>query len=81
MNAGIAIIYDKTEEKIKISLESMGLTIRGGAEYRRMLAGVIDRFARDRIAGGASHVHVEAYPGHLFLAPDSVPLIIERTDA
>ncbi|MEU4772650.1 hypothetical protein [Micromonospora sp. NPDC023644] len=49
------------------------LTVRGGAESRAIFADVLRDMATMDDGG---HVHLEHFDGHPFLAPGSVPLIL-----
>lgn len=79
-NATVPLVIDETTTKVVVSVGPEGLAVRGKADFRKMLADEIERFALGRIAGGSTHIHIDSYPGHFFLADESVPLLIERIE-
>ncbi|MET8092046.1 hypothetical protein [Micromonospora sp. NPDC005220] len=68
------VLVGLADGPVAISVDDRGyLTVHGGAESRSVLADLLrDVAAMDD--GG--HVHLEYVEGHEFLAPDSVPLIL-----
>ena len=78
INSSASLRVEDAVGKVLLTREGSALIVRGQSNFRKLLADEIDRFARGEIAGGSTHIHVEPYPGHFYLAPDSVPLVVER---
>ncbi|GIG93062.1 Imm32 family immunity protein [Plantactinospora endophytica] len=68
------VLIEVTQGPVTIGVNDRSyLGIRGGAENRSLLADLLRNVASMDDGG---HVHMEYFEGHHFLAPDSVPLIV-----
>ncbi|MEU6072809.1 hypothetical protein [Micromonospora sp. NPDC047074] len=68
------VLVEATQGPVVIGVDDRGyLTVRGGAAGRSLFADQLRDIA-DMDDGG--HVHLEYFEDHHFLAPDSVPLIV-----
>ncbi|MEU4782461.1 hypothetical protein [Micromonospora sp. NPDC023633] len=68
------VVIKVTQGPVAIGVDDRSyLSIHGGAESRSLLADLL-RDVANMDDGG--HVHLEYFDGHHFLAPDSVPLIV-----
>jgi len=72
------IIVDRVESgNVRISVQGdESLVVTGDARTLALLAANI-AFAARMPAG--EHMHIEHYPGHLWLTEDSYPLVVEKT--
>jgi hypothetical protein len=60
---------------VRIGRNATDLEITGEQTGLRLLADNLDAFTEAPASFGG-HLHIESYPGHYFLAPDSGPLLI-----
>jgi hypothetical protein len=77
-----SLTLGRSEDNVSVSRIGEQGTIRGAAKKLGILARNIERLADQPQPSGAtnqaSHMHVEYHPGHFYLAPGSVPLVITR---
>jgi hypothetical protein len=73
---GVRITRDMDRPDLTLALDGDVLAITGPAGGLRWLAEVVDDFAGGQIQGDARHLHVEAYPGHPYLAAESLPAVL-----
>ena len=71
------LVIQTTNGSVLITRDASRIGITGSSEKLNALAKNIDFAARN---AQSKHQHLEFYPGHFFLAPDSVPLIITRLE-
>ncbi|MGV9213825.1 Imm32 family immunity protein [Micromonospora sp. RB23] len=68
------VLVEVTQGPVVIGVDGRHyFSIHGGAESRSLLADLLRQVANMDDGG---HVHLEYFEGHYFLAPDSVPLIV-----
>ncbi|MGI5521746.1 Imm32 family immunity protein [Micromonospora sp. CA-259024] len=68
------VVIEAAQGLVAIAVDDRSyLTIHGGAESRSLFADLL-RDVANMDDGG--HIHLEYFEGHHFLAPDSVPLIV-----
>ncbi|GAA2185005.1 Imm32 family immunity protein [Micromonospora lupini] len=68
------VLVDVTRGPVAIGVDDRGyLTVRGGAESRSFLA---DQLRDIATMDDGGHVHLEYVEGHPYLAPGSLPLIV-----
>jgi hypothetical protein len=60
---------------VRVSRDNDQIVISGSSEKLQKLAKNIESTANN---SSSTHTHIEFFPGHFFLEPDSVPLIITR---
>ena len=73
---------EERDDSVQVAVNDDTLCIRG----RRSLLAILAKNVRHVAGADASgldgrmryHAHVEYYPGHFFLTPDSIPLIITQ---
>jgi hypothetical protein len=74
------ILKDSERAGFSVQRQGRSLLCVGDPTGRRSVAEIIRRLASDLAAGAEQHVHLEYYPDHPFLWPETEPLVIEKVD-
>jgi hypothetical protein len=72
---GRVLVEPNSRDLLLVSIAGSDLIVAGNERSRSLLARNIEILAGSE--SHPSHLHLEHYPGHAFLDPDSVPLIVE----
>lgn len=80
-----AIELQLSESKVKILREGNVLLISGTREYLAVFADNVsflaEQVSKEESEGVSSHLHIEFFEDHLWLDPDSRPIVISFSEA